>query len=660
LSHARDDDGEEEGVNGLIDLDVDTLNHWGDDYYTHEFRTAKTAKGVLADEIEDEEGKPGKIIFVNDIDKDGDNCPDYIDGCLVHHHMVGWLQWENHAVGHRSANTHEKFVPLKLDVSGLLEDVGEEEDPGDIRVWFHYPAAGSPKSGLDPFDVTAAGGEHRTQIERSVVLFGGEGNRFRYDSPGTIRIWKKPGHRNRSIHPGGDLIEPSTPERSDGYRLKDLGLGKETPVTTLWVEGIWPSKSAGDIRITVQYTTEGEYVRSGDITGRDSVRLTCVRSNLGIGVVRPYVPHKNDVREPLLLDYSSPYALLISVRNAAWQTQKATGLKQNEGEAFWHEGGAFHGHGFAWITYDGPTELMDEAANARIKQMRDGCKNKKGYRQPMPGALRPRPPTAYFGKTGTGGFVDYGDGRKDVRTDLVWWRFCPYELSDGKPLVIQKTYTLHPGYLARIFKQLDDDRNYKNFGLHIRKDKKIWGWSCMSNVGIALAAVNFPGFEKYDNGHGTAKWHKELNLPLTMQHGVMRVVDVFLKRLEDKPSIGSKNAFLDIWKPVQRHQKVKENGKERHIKWGETSPAAKDELTALIEDMWATFKDECPTELESPKNNAQRKDGRWIIENFKHFDWFIRKHESRKLRFFHPELVAETWKGVRGYDEVLPIEKGTK
>ncbi len=109
-----------------VDLDIDSENHWGSDYFTTNFRTES------ADAIEDIIGENmSKIVFVNDIDKDADEIPDFMDGWNCPQSQIPTLERE--LSGKRGANTKEQFVPMILEIAVPLNLASS------VRVKFVYP-----------------------------------------------------------------------------------------------------------------------------------------------------------------------------------------------------------------------------------------------------------------------------------------------------------------------------------------------------------------------------------------------------------------------------------------------------------------------------------------------------------------------------------------
>lgn len=165
---------------------------------------------AVDDEIEDNVDLTGKLILVNNIDRDGDGIPGFADG--FDYDPV--LESDDATLG-------DRFVPLRLvipDGFNVTQD----------RIVFGYSA--SPPDGI-------------------VVTPGPTGPRYT-PAPGKLRIWRKDGDESRSkanAADGGDYIAPGTM-----YIPTDLGLSATGGgAITLWVEAVQSSNEVGDMRISV-------------------------------------------------------------------------------------------------------------------------------------------------------------------------------------------------------------------------------------------------------------------------------------------------------------------------------------------------------------------------------------------------------------------------
>lgn len=170
-------------------------------------------RSAAEDEIEDDTNKPGKIIVVNDDDSDADGIPDFADF---------------------SSPGDDKFVPLVLEIPASV-------DVNLAQVQLGYSAS-------DP-----AGVFQDTQTPPMWQPSGG----------GHIRIWKKKGNESRTVP--GDYLAPGN------YTAAQLGFTDTIRVITNYVEGIRPSATKADQRISVNLDV------NGTLNTSDAVRLTCIK-----------------------------------------------------------------------------------------------------------------------------------------------------------------------------------------------------------------------------------------------------------------------------------------------------------------------------------------------------------------------------------------------
>ena len=179
-----------------IDLDVDSDNN-----------------GIIEDgedPIEDHEGKPGKALYLNELDKDYDGVPDYADGYDID--FGTGMQALNNVSG--------SFASMRLSING-------PETNGFVKLV------------CVDIDSTA-------NVTRS-----GDGtltNEFIYSKADSkIRIWKKDGvsARSKAPFPEGDLIQADT--LYDVTELLDSGVGE------FFVEAINGSEDLGDVTITAEF-----------------------------------------------------------------------------------------------------------------------------------------------------------------------------------------------------------------------------------------------------------------------------------------------------------------------------------------------------------------------------------------------------------------------
>jgi hypothetical protein len=322
-------------------------------------------------------------------------------------------------------------------------------------------------------------------------------------SEGRIRIWRKAGSVARSA--SDDFMASGT-----SYNLAQLNItGK---LGTLYVEGINASSAWGATRIKVAASADGG--RSWPL--EDAVRVTCIRSNFTVGVVRRFYREHNFIfgttsRCLFVPDYSTPKRALEVLYHADVEETKTRDRnyppERDLGDPWWHEPDALDGHGFAFFQYEGPPL-------AGADTMRSKCKDS------------PYDSSYYFGKTGTGGPTpwNYGDApeysRRNEQGELVWWHYCPpdqYKIQD-EPLVLMRTWTLNPWRMSSMFRLFDQDDRYLKFGLHI--DRSIKGSSCLSNVGLVLVESHFMGFTGPKTSPSSWKWHFNQVLPSTINKSV--------------------------------------------------------------------------------------------------------------------------------------------
>lgn len=220
----------------VMDLDTDSNNNGQIDFSDEE------------DAIEDVAGdptKPGKIIFVNSKDADGDGIPDFADG-------FNWDGDPNTTADNE--NIRETFEPLVLVVSNVAFDVTK------ARFRVKYSAS-------DPSKVTRS-----------------ESAPFEYrPAPGALRIWKKPGWmpRNKGAADiqGGDFVVPGEDHLYIASQLGLEELGAGLYFSRLYVEGIDASSSVADQRVTVEIDPDGPDGPAGFVVS-DSVRFSVVKASI--------------------------------------------------------------------------------------------------------------------------------------------------------------------------------------------------------------------------------------------------------------------------------------------------------------------------------------------------------------------------------------------
>ena len=437
-------------------MDIDNENHWGGDYFTTHFKTP----GSRA--LRDSEGRDrSKILFVNDIDKDGSGTPDYMDGWGCPTTQIPLLEREQAGGGHRAQNTENRFVPMSVTLANIPSD-------SDVRIRFNYPES-PPETlqrerlGVEWYPVPPVNFEvERLKLYNSTPT-------YKVASPaGKIRIWKKDGSSQRNAAADYVRSGQTVMTRSDLQGVNG----------TLYLEAVNPSADWSDIRIAVSLSVDGgsRWVSSS------AVRVTAMRCNFAVGVVRPYFQTKRQgTRTEFIPDYSTPAACLRNLADAMLATEFYSGFKKylpfvsSDLDPFWHEGGdSVLGHGFAYFQYEGPDLGNELSAKCSVSQY-----DKKFY----------------WGKTGGAGLTHwhYGtNGHANDQSELAWWDICQYKLDvpSSKYLVLKKSYTLPPARASQLFETFDDlsssPHRYKHFGLHINEAPDVKGWGCLSNAGLAM------------------------------------------------------------------------------------------------------------------------------------------------------------------------------
>ena len=194
---------------------------------------------------------------MNDMDADGDEIPDFLDGFMP----IGGAMTN-------SANeiTGGAFVPLVVRASGL---------PAGAQLVFDYDANDPSVPLGNPQTISMA-------VATNLAEQCATGNPL----PGRIRIWTKDAsqHRNpSSVTQGGDFVKTNVP-----LPLTSLNLtGGET---VLYVEGIGTSPNWGTDKIKMSVYTNAASQVNGEIPlHTDEVSYTVVRCVYKICVYRPYV-----------------------------------------------------------------------------------------------------------------------------------------------------------------------------------------------------------------------------------------------------------------------------------------------------------------------------------------------------------------------------------
>ncbi|MBF0397748.1 MAG: alpha/beta hydrolase [Desulfobacterales bacterium] len=209
-----------------VDVDIDSDN---DDETAVNFE-----RNEEEDKLEEDETKVGKIIQVNNQDADGNGVPDFADFFIN--------------VATKTGKAF--FTPIKLEIPGTF-------DLNKIKIKFDF-------SESDPNNIQKEGE-------------GTPSKPFIYTpSPGNLRIWKRDGNLSRiktEVNAGGERIKPGTE-----YSTNELGFSRNRDVT-LYVEGINPSSSKGDQRISVEMLYYGDRITPIAIA-KDRIRTTIINAEL--------------------------------------------------------------------------------------------------------------------------------------------------------------------------------------------------------------------------------------------------------------------------------------------------------------------------------------------------------------------------------------------
>ena len=234
-----------------VALDVDTFNDSGISPDPHQ-------PGGGEDHYEDMTNSVGKVISINNRDKDNDGIPDYLDGF----DLDPEIEADN-------VNADEIFVPLVLT---LPKDIDYSNTT--IRVTY---AGDDPKLAVNP---TAEGSDGSSGDGGTGTSEEGEGGR--------IRIWMKPGSAERNKADVSGSAESSGDEASGGdylapgkYDATVLGFTGRVNSVTFYVEGVKLSSTVGDIRVLFEVKLDERYT-GDEYLAADAVRFTCVDSLMEI------------------------------------------------------------------------------------------------------------------------------------------------------------------------------------------------------------------------------------------------------------------------------------------------------------------------------------------------------------------------------------------
>ncbi|ALC17509.1 hypothetical protein DSOUD_2771 [Desulfuromonas soudanensis] len=165
--------------------------------------------------LEDQVGRPGKILKANLVDTDGDKVPGYADGIDRN--------------GQEGDGASEPFYPLMFELGGSVFD------PAQATVRFKY--AGSNPAGVEK------------------VVSADETVSYTL-APGALRLWIKDGQFSRKvadIAQGGDYVVPDK-----AYPLSWFEPVAGADAWTLFVEGVRGVTSAEEKQITLTVDPDGE------------------------------------------------------------------------------------------------------------------------------------------------------------------------------------------------------------------------------------------------------------------------------------------------------------------------------------------------------------------------------------------------------------------
>jgi hypothetical protein len=196
----------------LADLDIDSDNNAG---WQPDGIHNLPKRDTLEDQVEDQVGRPGKVLKANLVDTDGDKVPGYADGIDRN--------------GQEGDGASEPFCPLVFELGGSVFD------PARATVSFQY-------SGSNP-----AGVEKVVSADESVSYTL---------APGALRLWIKDGQFSRKvadIAQGGDYVVPEK-----AYPLNWFEPVAGPKGWTLFVEGVRGVTGAEEKKITLTVDPDGE------------------------------------------------------------------------------------------------------------------------------------------------------------------------------------------------------------------------------------------------------------------------------------------------------------------------------------------------------------------------------------------------------------------
>lgn len=190
-----------------LDVDSDNTSQPGADPVNGR-EAGLPARTADQERIEDDPSKTGKVLIVNDGDKDADGVPDFADG-----HDLDQGDSDD------DANDQERFVPLVLEVP-------KGSDPAKPDVAFDY-------TGSDPRAVVAP------STDRPDAGYA--------PASGNLRLWRRVGSSQDVPTAAGARTADDYLVPNRRYRLNELpGYDADTSTVTLYVEAVRPSDRAGD------------------------------------------------------------------------------------------------------------------------------------------------------------------------------------------------------------------------------------------------------------------------------------------------------------------------------------------------------------------------------------------------------------------------------
>ena len=356
-----------------LNLHIDSSNQYG---------TAVPPPNSGVDAIKDLDGStnyPGKIVFMNDMDVDGDGIPDFLDGFGV---------INNDTDGKNLAITGGAFVPLVVTCSAPTPNA---------QIAFSYTA--NDPGAISQMTLAQSSGYGTNAWQQNTLS-------------GRIRLWTKDASQTRnpaSVASGGDFIP-------DGTHLPFSSVfASGTNRTVLYVEGIGTSSGWGTDKI---HATVYPVPSLGTGIG-DEVSYTVVRCVYKVCVTRPYVCqstwawgwntnywinfpdyiHQVTSRTVFATRYDTPSTMFSD-----W----CYGMQTTNVDNSYHEKACAMGHAFARLevrTPDFPTGVNIWTGQTGMNNWIDWLANDVYYHL----------------RNGTISWVQYS-GRENTDSDLIPWQ----------------------------------------------------------------------------------------------------------------------------------------------------------------------------------------------------------------------------------------------